>query len=147
MGSGIWWIADRPDGTSIWRAEWEDPCFVLSPDGQHRSTVPGVAVNEFLYDAWWSPDGTRLALFLDKHGGLIPGETVLRIVDSASGDVIAEIAEPDPEVSDGVLAWSTDSRFVVYQNWKPDALVLHDTATDTTTIVPLSEFVDEIRIP
>jgi hypothetical protein len=146
MGSGIWWMADGPDGTSIWRGDWEQPCFVVSPDGQYRSAVPGVGDDEFLYDAWWSPDGTRIALWLDKNGGYVPEELVLRTVDSASGAIITEIANTELDVSWGTaLTWSTDSRFLVYQS-EPSTLVIHDTTTDTTTMIPLAETIAEIRV-
>lgn len=146
MGSGIWWMADGPDGTLIWRGEWEEPCFVMSPDGQYRSAVPGVADDEFLYDAWWSPDGTRIALWLDKNGGYVPEELVMRTVDSASGAIITEIA--DTKLDDpwgNALTWSTDSRFLVYQS-EPSTLVIHDTATNATTMIPLAETIAEIRV-
>ena len=160
-------IAMSPDGTSMWRGESEDPCFVLSPDGQQRSTVPGVTDEEFLYEASWSPDGTRLALFLDKHGGLSPGEEVLRTVDSVSGEVITEL-EPELLGWGNAAAWSTDNRFFLYSpdvepsssahhpmsERAPDVgtsdraatLVFYDTATNTTTMVPIAGAAEDIRV-
>jgi hypothetical protein len=147
-------IAMSPDGTSIWRpVDWEDPCFVLSPDGQQRSAVPGIAAEDFIYGARWSPDGTRFAMSVDTGGGFRSAEGVLRIVDSVSGEVITEIAEPALDGWGSTLAWSTDSRFLVYElvyegvpSTDTAVLVIHDTVTNTTTKIPLSEYVDEIRV-
>jgi hypothetical protein len=146
--SGAGMMAMSPDGRSIWRGEWEDPCFVLSPDGQQRSAVPGVADGEFLYEAWWSPDGTRLALVLNTDGGLRSGEEVLRTVDSVSGEVITEVEQSEII---GSAAWSTDNRFFLYTPEDgtgpgPASLVFYDTATNTTTTIPTAWDLDDIRV-
>ena len=148
--------AMSPGGTSIWNGailegNWLDPPFVLSPDGQQSGAVPGVADGEKLYDAWWSPDGTRLALFLDKHGGLNPGEEVLRVVDVVSGEIVAELEEPEMSGWGNAAAWSTDNRFLLYSpddgtDAVPATLVFYDTATNTPTKIPLSEDVRDIRV-
>jgi hypothetical protein len=135
-----------PDGTPIWRDGFNDPSYLLSPDGQHRSAVPGLADDEALYEASWSPDGTRLALHLDKDGGYKPGELVVRVVDPISGGVITEIANVKLDDTWGsVFTWSTDGRFLIYQS-EPSTLVIHDTTTDTTTMIPLAETIAEIRV-
>ncbi len=43
MVSDAQMIAMRPDGTTVWQSDnWQGPYFVLSPDGQQRSTLPGL---------------------------------------------------------------------------------------------------------
>jgi hypothetical protein len=143
---GLYSSGQLPDGTPIWQDGFDDPSYLLSPDGQHRSAVPGLADDEALYEASWSPDGTRLALFLDKDGGYKPGERVVRVVDSVSGEIITEIANvklDDPW--GGILTWSTDGRFLIYQI-EPSTLVIYDTTDDTTTMIPLAETTVEIRV-
>ena len=158
--SGARMMATSPGGTSIWGAEWGEPCFVLSPDGQQRSAVPGVADGEFLHDAYWSPDGTRLALFVEGNGGINPGEEVLRVVDVASDEIVAElgrnvfVSNPQrrsPSEGIGPFAWSTDNRFLLYspyEGWDvaPGKLVFYDIATNTTTMVPTADDLKEIRV-
>jgi hypothetical protein len=137
-------IGMSPDGTSIWQqsGDWEGQYFVLSPDGQQRSTVPGLD-GEHLGGAWWSPDGTRLAMWVNAG---------LRTVDFVSGEVITEIGLDGLDAYRASLAWSTDSRFLVYEELPfpqdPDKtlLVIHDTATNTTTKIPHSGDVGDIRV-
>ena len=142
-------IAMSPDGTSVWQSDnREGPHFVLSPDGQQRSPVPGPDDYEHLGGSWWSPDGTRLAMWIITDGD----GPILRTVDSVSGEVITEIAEPALDAWGPMLAWSTDSRFLVYkelpfpQNPDNAVLVIHDTATNTTTKIPLTQDVGDIRL-
>jgi hypothetical protein len=142
-------IAMSPDGTTVWQSDnWQGPHFVLSPDGQQRSTLPGLADGEHPRGSWWSPDGTRLAMWLS---------TGLRTVDSESGEVITEI--PAPATGFGLdaygasLTWSTDSRFLVFESFggegispETGVLMIHDTATNTTTKIPHSGDVGDIRV-
>ena len=142
-------IAMRPDGTTVWQSDnWQGPHFVLSPDGQQRSTLPGLYDGEPLGGAWWSPNGTRLTMWLS---------TGLRTVDPVSGEIITEI--PAPATGFGLdawgasVAWSTDSRFLVYESFEGEvispetgALMIHDTATNTTTKIPHSGDVADIRL-
>ena len=142
-------IGISPDGTSVWQSNSsQGPHFVLSPDGQQRSTVPGLAVGERIRGAWWSPDGTRLAMWLS---------TGIRTVDSVSGEVITEI--PAPATGFGLdawgatLTWSTDSRFLVYESFEGEfispetgVLMIHDTATNTTTKISHSGDVGAIWV-
>jgi len=155
--SGARMMAMSPDGRSIWRAmreirrgELDIQWFVLSPDGQQRSAVPGVADGEELSDAWWSPDGTRLALYLDKNGGFRPAELVLRTVDSVSGEVITELEEPEMGGWGNRVVWSTDNRFFLYAPYDGSSasakLVFYDTAANTTTMVPIAGDLWDIRV-
>lgn len=136
-------IAESPDGTTLWTRGEDGPTswFLLSPDGRHRSAVPGLLNAGYSAAALWSPDGAYLALRLGE------GESALRIVDPTSGRVLTEVAEAGLDLVNSAWAWSTDSRFLLYQRevggrW---TLVLYDTFTDTTTEVPLLDVVDEIR--
>ena len=67
-----------------------------------------------------------------------------------SGEVIAELEQSEPE-SVGPAAWSTDNRFFLYApaGWgspPPAKLVFYDTTTNTTTMVPTAEDLDDIRV-
>ena len=142
-----WLVAGYADGT-IWTGDTfglHPSSFVLSPDGQSRMPVPGLAQGEWLDDAMLSPDGTRLALFL-RTSVNVNDEPVVRVVDVRTATTIAEMAEPAWEI--GLGAWSTDSRFLLYDRWLcPDGcgyfepqereLVFYDTLTDTTTMISL----------
>ena len=138
-------IAMSPDGTSVWRSDnSRGPSFALSPDGQQRTTLPGLDDGLYLFGAWWSADGTRLAMRLG---------TGLRTVDTVSGEVITEIPGPALDPWGGSVAWSTDSRFLVYESFEgspigPETgvLVIHDTATNTTTKISHSGDVSDIRV-
>ena len=80
------------------------------------------------------------------------GGGTLRTVDSVSGEIITEMAGAALDGWGPSLAWSTDSRFLVYEEVPIPAdpgtflLVIHDTATNTTTKIPLSEDVHDIRV-
>lgn len=134
--------AEGPDGSTL-RIRSDDGSaswFLLSPDGRHREVVPGPA--GYSSAALWSPDGAYLALWIEE------GEPVLRIVNPTSGRVLTEVAKAGLDLVNSAWAWSTDGRFLLYQRqvggrW---ALVFYDTATDTSTEVPLFDVVDEIRI-
>jgi hypothetical protein len=137
-------VAEGPDGTTLWTRldEGRTLTFLTSSDGQHHRAVPGLADDEEPATALWSPDGAYLALWLEDRGPM------LRIVDSASGRVLAEVAEAGLDLVDGAWAWSTNSRFLLYQRAAGNrwTLVFYDTATDTSTDIPLSDIVDEIRV-
>jgi hypothetical protein len=142
-----WLVAGYPDGT-IWTGDTfglHPSSFVLSPDGQSRLPVPGLEGDEWLDDAIWSPDGTLLALSL-RTSANVNDEPVIRIVNVPTATTVAEMAEPAREI--GLGAWSTDSRFLLYDRWLcPDGcvyfepeereLAFYDTLTDTTTMIRL----------
>jgi len=142
---GVFFVTGNPDGTTIWAdhsdGSGQPESYVLSQDGERRSPVPGVAEGEFIDEALWAPDGSHLSLVLpppDDAG------VTLRIVDGATGAVLAEIEEPGWAWPRG---WSTDSRYLLYGRWPEDfdwwgtgddaELVFHDVSTDTAVAVPL----------
>jgi len=122
--------------------------FLLSPDGQTRGPVPGLAEGEWLEDARWSTDGTLLALSVSSSDFATAS---VRIVELPTGSVLAEFSEPGWEV--GLGAWSSDSRFLLTNRWRclddcdwgePQewTLGLFDTATDINAVVPISNAPD-----
>lgn len=125
--------------------------FLISPDDQQRNPLPGRSNDGQLLDAAWSPDGTHLAIRLSVHLGPEPfsdGTSALRVVDMAANTIIEQVAELGSDVI--TMEWSSDSRFLLYETWQ-DAnhaavLAFYDTANHTTTTVPLTDFVDEIRV-
>jgi hypothetical protein len=133
-------IAMSPDGTTVWQSDnSQGPYFVLSPDGQQRSTLPGLDDGELLRGAWWSPDGTRSPMWPS-----------LRTV---SGEFITENTGHRLDPYGASVAWSTDSRFLVYERFErgvisPETgvLVIHDTPTNTTTDISRSGDVGDIRV-
>lgn len=147
------WLVAGHAGGMLWTDDPPGPgrsSFVLSPDGQSRIPVPGLAQGEWLDGARWSPDGTRLALFLRASANISDG-AVVRIVDVPTAATVAEITESDWGM--GIQAWSTDSRFLVYERWlcgdgcgflAPEGreLVFYDTLTDTTTAISLPTSAD-----
>lgn len=142
-------LADGPDGISIWRDGREhrlDAPFPASADGDQRSPVPILANDAWLFGASWSPDGRHLALNLEP--GLTRPDGVFRVVHAATGAVIVKVEQSEFGVI--TTAWSNDGRFFLYESFdegaQSAALVIYDTATRTTTSVPLAEIVDEIRI-
>lgn len=127
------------------------------PDGQHLDIDAVVGDDEELRIASWSPDGTHIALMVWVPSSDDPNRSV-RVVDAVSGDTVAEFPERDSGLVVTAMEWSSDGRFLLYHSWdlpadtaEDDAgsatLGFYDTATNTTTLIPLSEFVDEIRIP
>jgi len=143
--TGSWMVAASAQG-AIWAVDLSNgsPSWILaSPDGRSSTPVPGLADGEWLDDARWSPDGTRLALSLRTATTDI---STVRIVDIPAGAVVAEIAGSDWETALG--AWSTDGRFLVLQRWacldecqslEPEAwsLAFYDTSTEDTVVIDL----------
>jgi hypothetical protein len=144
-------IAMSPDGTSVWQSDNSQvPYFVLSPDGQQRSALPGLDDSDALFfkwfedgellrGAWWSPDGTRSPMWPR--------------IPTVSGEFFTEIAGHGLDAWGASVAWSTDSRFLVYERFEggiisPETgvLVIHDTATNTTTDISRSGDVADIRV-
>lgn len=150
-----WMIAGGSNSTTIWTVDPLGPeptSFMLSADGERRRPVPGLAAEEWLDAARPSPDGSLLALLPRRT---FADDPVVRIVDSASGAVVAEFPEPSWEI--WAIAWSTDSRFFLYQRW-PDVLsnwagvprdvelAFADPVAGTKVAVPLPQYAGVIRI-
>jgi hypothetical protein len=114
-------------------------------DGERLDSGPNLPDDESLWEATFSPDWSLAALIVGS--GYDEVSSKLRIVEPATGSVVAEFAEPGSELI--TMTWSSNGRFLVYESWnfesESGALVFYDTATNTTTTVPLSEIVDEIR--
>lgn len=140
-------ISSHVDGTLI-PTERGDSTPLEQLDAISPRPVPGLIDTELLVDASWSPDGAFVAANITPD--IDSPNSVMRIVDVATGAVLTET---DGQGS-GVISmtWSTDSRFLVYttlhsthEHTGPGSLVIHDITTDVRTVLPLSEFVDEVR--
>jgi hypothetical protein len=136
-------IAGGPNGT-IWT---DHPLgagpssFMLSLDGRSRTPLPGLTEGEWVEAALWSPDGTHLAL--SPVTSVIDDQTI-RIIETSTGMTIAELGKPEWGL--WPTAWSSDSRFLVFDRWLCDdcgwvpdeqELAFYDTQTDTTTAISL----------
>lgn len=151
VGNGsfdAWMVAASPAGI-IWTEESLDlrlSSFLLSPDGESRMPVPGLAEGESLEDARWSPDLTRLALSVRSS---VTNNLAIRIIDPLTEAIVAEITEiADSGVEMGLGAWSTDGRFLLVDRWlcpggceyagpQERELAFYDTHTDATTTIGL----------
>jgi len=117
-----------------------------SPDGQFHTTVPGLNDDAPVVEHASSPDGRFVAAIIDDHWDTeIPK---LCVMDAETGALVAEVSEHDSDIV--TMAWSTGSRFLVYELWNFETgsggLEWYDTETNTTTRVPLTEIVDAIKI-
>ncbi len=150
-----YFVAGGPDRTTIWTDDPSGPepsSFLLSPDGRERTPVPGLVADEWVDDAVWSPDGSTLALQVQRAATVI--DPTLRIVEMPTGEVIAEIEEIGWVWA---KAWSPDGRFFLYERW-PDVvtnwagvpqdveLVFYDTMTDARAVLPLPGYATDIRV-
>ncbi|MEN8113486.1 MAG: hypothetical protein ABFS21_03775 [Actinomycetota bacterium] len=92
-----------------------------------------------------SPDGSLSVLI--GSGPWNSPTFPLSVVEVEIGETVMVANELGSEVLAAV--WSTDGRFLMYEPWnfetETGALVIYDTITNTTTRVPLSEIIDEIR--
>jgi hypothetical protein len=128
---GVDLVGAGPGGT-IWNEEpIEAPTgsFLLSLDGQQRTPVPGLAENEWVEQARWSPDGSSVALVVHNRG---TDRTLIRIVDAATGANAAEIDDLGPVVQQ--TRWSSDGRHLLVGHDRDEfgaagaALAIYDTA-------------------
>lgn len=121
------------------------PALINDADGRVRPVVPGLAAGEPFADAAWSPDGTLAAVIIDEHWD--NDAPRLRVTGVETEQTITEVEEHGAIIF--TMAWSTDSRFLLYELWdfetETGALVFYDTATNATVRTPLSQIVDEIR--
>ena len=91
-----------PDGSEMAIVPFDDPATTQVLDvttWEESWSVPGPA-DGVVVSAAWSPDGKWLAL-----GGL-----QIRIVDTATGEVLRDLSPPDGYADLHGLAWSPDSR-------------------------------------
>lgn len=103
-------VAAGPVGT-VWNEEPIDgppTSFVLSLDGRHRTPVPGLAEDEWIDEAEWCPDGSRIALVASSA---LSDRPLLRIVAAATGETTAEIDELGADVFQ--TRWSSDGRYLL----------------------------------
>jgi hypothetical protein len=121
------------------------PPLVTDTDGRVRPVIPGLADDEPLDDVAWSPDGSLAAVIIDEPWDT--EEPKLRVTGIEGGEAFTEVAEHGAVVF--AMAWSTDSRFLLYELWDFEAdsgaLVFYDTVTNATFRTPLAAIVDEIR--
>ena len=113
--------------------------------GRHRSSVPGLDDDAPVVEYSASPDGRFVAAIIDEHWDVeIPK---LCIMDAASGALVTEVSEHNSDIV--AMTWSTGGRFLIYELWNSESesggLEWYDTATNTTTRIPLTEIVDAIR--
>jgi len=145
-----WLVAGHSEGT-LWTQDsggTGGSSFLLSPDGQSRTPVPGLTQGEQVMHARWSPDGSRLALLAHRPEGRT---TAIRIVEPRTAATIAEIAvSAAPEWGIAVGPWSTDGRFLLVDRLVcPDGcefeapqgreLLFYDTQNATTSAINLPD--------
>jgi len=133
------------NGTEV-PIEPDSPRLAEGPDGPHRNALrmfaEGLAADGYMVGLW-SPDDAHFAVnSWDDRG--------LHVADTATGAVVAEIMGSDSYVRVNTMAWSGDGRFLLYALWndaaKSSTLGFYDIATNTTTEIPLTEYVEDIRV-
>ncbi len=142
------------EGVSIGQpAPGDDTRIFIAADGSETtidSGLPGT-IETFQIDGEWedvsySPDGTLVALVVDDGPHSATG--TIRVFSSKSGEVLTEMTETGSEAT-VALTWSTDGRFLIFQQWNHDTgtarLVFYDTETNSTATIPILDIVDEIR--
>ncbi len=141
-------VAAGPAGT-VWNEEPvpnQPVSFLLSLDGQRRDPVPGLTATEWVDEARWSPDGSRIALA--KLSVVHPW---IRIADTATGETLFEIEEANSVVWQP--HWSSEGRFLLYarasQGSSETSLVVYDTAAAASVAevsFPAGRSLEEIRL-
>jgi len=148
---------------NVWVERWDDEgvligqaagsrdtLILIDADGSETQIDSGLpaAIEPFQIDGEsieavsYSPGGALVALVV------YPGPRVatVRVVNPESGEVLAEVTEPGSNAF--ALAWSTDGRFLIFQQYDVTGsatLVFYDTATNSITTIPIADVVDQIR--
>ena len=122
---------------------YQGDSYLLSPDGTTQP-VPGLAEDESVDGAAWSPDSSWLAYGVRSEDG----EALIRIVATASGVVDAEVTTPNQGL--WPVTWSTDSRFLLLVQWPVEhigdaAIMFYDVSAGTSVTVPLPPDVGDIH--
>lgn len=153
-GDGAWLQEWSDEDPRIESESWDalDPVFV-DAEGAEATTVPGLADGESVGSYVRSPDRTLVALTPEAPWDIDPSASWdartsrLRVMDAATGGILAEVSEYGSEVF--TMTWSTDSRYLLYELWnfntESGALMFYDTLTTTTIRIPLSEIIDDIQ--
>jgi len=148
------WV-ERWDNEGVWigqPAPGDDTRIFIAADGSETAVDSGLpgTTETFQVDGEWeevsySPDGTLVVLV--GYDGPYSATGTSRVVSSKSGEVVAEMTEPGSEVF--APTWSTDGRFLIFEQRNHDTgtsrLVFYDTATNSTTTIPILDVLDEIR--
>lgn len=134
-----------PGGATAWAemvAGAGATAYLVGPRGE-RAPLPGIAPGEEVERVLSAPDGSRLALVVARTSTT---GSIVRIVDAATGAVVAEIPESGPWLDS--MVWSSDGRFLVYERWPvvppsrrgvPEQveLLVYDTIAATAVAIPL----------
>jgi hypothetical protein len=132
---------EAASGTPSW--------FLRSLDGKRRIALPDLAEGVWIDSAWWSFDGSRLAVVA---AGTKDENLSVLILDPAAGEIIAEIDESGSSVWEA--RWSTDGRFLLYgrgaggDGSAEATLVVYDTVTAAIAAevpLPVDHGLEEIR--
>ncbi|MGB9358498.1 MAG: hypothetical protein WCC01_08080 [Acidimicrobiia bacterium] len=150
---GIWLERWSDDGALIsTTSDTEFEQILVDPDGatvdadsRRWASVPGLDDDAPVVDHAASPDGRFVAAIVDEHWDVeIPK---LCVIDAESGALVTEVSEHGSDIV--AMTWSTGGRFLIYELWNFEAesggLEWYDTATNTTTRIPLTGIVDALR--
>lgn len=115
-GAGATW---SPDGREIAIIEGNDEISIVGRDGSpHRTIRLGLEHGKYPdLAAYWSPDGSRIALDVDE-----PDTTAHVAVVAADGKSPARVIRDDsaPQVSDSFADWSPDGNSIAFIHGNED---------------------------